>query len=295
MQNVVKDNDLTICRHKNCHSLCVTDSIDSVLNYRNGSIYAFKGNFFWPILDTSVSPTEQTAKKISDYWNPNNNSKSLFLGPIDAALKDDNGFTYLFKLNTVYTFKEFEFIGSQKVDAFKSIDSILMTNFSKDYHMVYIFKDNNYWQIFPIYKMYNWTEMGDIYQKMNVKRIHRSFPVNIDATFEDNDNNVILISGENYMKIESNKFTTAIQESDFEMKFIYKDILNCKKSFYNQTIYRNYDQFIVSLITEKFGFPKQLRNEPLAVQCVDNQSAKQTNNWSKTLYYERLIIHLSTN
>ncbi|CAG2117282.1 unnamed protein product [Medioppia subpectinata] len=97
----VDENPVGICRVKNCRSLCNVETIDAVLNYRNGSIFAFKGNFFWQIMDKQLSPTLHTRKEIGNYWNPNNTTQTPFLGPISAAFKDNNGFTYLFKLSTL--------------------------------------------------------------------------------------------------------------------------------------------------------------------------------------------------
>ncbi len=47
--------------------------------------------------------------------------------------------------------------------------------------------------------MYNWLDTSSIFNIQDVDKIKPYFPTNIDAAFQDNDNNVIIIKGPQYI------------------------------------------------------------------------------------------------
>lgn len=89
-----------ICFSNTCSTLCSASKIDAALNFRNGTIFAFKGNLFWEIMNKNNPPLASNAKLISQYWNISSKMGNKFKGPIDAALNDNKGYTYFFKVRS---------------------------------------------------------------------------------------------------------------------------------------------------------------------------------------------------
>ncbi len=58
--------------------------------------------------------------------------------------------------------------------------------------------------------MYNWLDTSSIFNIQDVDKINPNFPTNIDAAFQDNDNNVIIIKGPQYISIPAHRFPVSI-------------------------------------------------------------------------------------
>lgn len=69
---------------------------------------------------------------------------------------------------------------------------------------------NNFWQIWSNTKMYNWLDTSSIFNIQDVEKIKPYFPTNIDSAFQDNDNNVIIIKGPQYISIPAHRFPVSI-------------------------------------------------------------------------------------
>jgi hypothetical protein len=58
--------------------------------------------------------------------------------------------------------------------------------------------------------MYNWLDTSSIFNIQDVDKINPNFPTNIDAAFQDNNNNVIIIKGPQYISIPAHRFPVNI-------------------------------------------------------------------------------------
>ncbi|NXN12409.1 VTNC protein, partial [Indicator maculatus] len=126
--------------------LCSRKPFDAFTDLKNGSLYAFRGRYFYELDKTSVLPGYP--KLISDFWG--------IEGPIDAAFTRINcqGKTYLFKGSQYWRFDD----GSLDPgyprnisEGFEGIPNNVDAAFAlpaHNYHgneRVYFFKDKYYW------------------------------------------------------------------------------------------------------------------------------------------------------
>ncbi|NWI28118.1 VTNC protein, partial [Sula dactylatra] len=126
--------------------LCSRKPFDAFTDLKNGSIYAFRGKYFYELDETSVRPGYP--KLISDVWG--------IEGPIDAAFTRINcqGKTYLFKGSQYWRFDDGALDPGYPRDiseGFEGIPNSIDAAFALPAHSyhgnerVYFFKDKYYW------------------------------------------------------------------------------------------------------------------------------------------------------
>ncbi|KAF1609972.1 Vitronectin, partial [Eudyptes chrysolophus] len=126
--------------------LCSRKPFDAFTDLKNGSLYAFRGKYFYELDETSVRPGYP--KLISDVWG--------IEGPIDAAFTRINcqGKTYLFKGSQYWRFDDGALDPGYPRDiseGFEGIPNSIDAAFALPAHSyhgnerVYFFKDKYYW------------------------------------------------------------------------------------------------------------------------------------------------------
>ncbi|XP_075576289.1 vitronectin [Pelecanus crispus] len=126
--------------------LCSRKPFDAFTDLKNGSIYAFRGKYFYELDKTSVRPGYP--KLISDVWG--------IEGPIDAAFTRINcqGKTYLFKGSQYWRFDDGALDPGYPrniSEGFEGIPNSINAAFALPAHSyygnerVYFFKDKYYW------------------------------------------------------------------------------------------------------------------------------------------------------
>ncbi|NXK49376.1 VTNC protein, partial [Chauna torquata] len=126
--------------------LCSRKPFNAFTDLKNGSIYAFRGKYFYELDETSVRPGYP--KLISDIWG--------IEGPIDAAFTRINcqGKTYLFKGNQYWRFDDGALDPGYPrniSEGFEGIPNNIDAAFALPAHSyhgnerVYFFKDKYYW------------------------------------------------------------------------------------------------------------------------------------------------------
>ncbi|XP_040471781.1 vitronectin [Falco naumanni] len=126
--------------------LCSRKPFDAFTDLKNGSIYAFRGKYFYELDETSVRPGYP--KLISDVWG--------IEGPIDAAFTRINcqGKTYLFKGSQYWRFDDGALDPGYPrniSEGFEGIPNNVNAAFALPAHSyhgnerVYFFKDKYYW------------------------------------------------------------------------------------------------------------------------------------------------------
>ncbi|NXD72152.1 VTNC protein, partial [Eolophus roseicapillus] len=126
--------------------LCSRKPFDAFTDLKNGSLYAFRGKYFYELDETSVRPGYP--KLISDVWG--------IEGPIDAAFTRINcqGKTYLFKGSQYWRFDDGVLDPEYPRDiseGFEGIPNDIDAAFALPAHSyrgnerVYFFKDKYYW------------------------------------------------------------------------------------------------------------------------------------------------------
>ncbi|KAM6242421.1 vitronectin [Porphyrio hochstetteri] len=126
--------------------LCSRKPFDAFTDLKNGSVYAFRGKYFYELDKTSVRPGYP--KLISDVWG--------IEGPIDAAFTRINcqGKTYLFKGSQYWRFDDGVLDSGYPRDiteGFEGIPNDVDAAFALPAHSfhgnerVYFFKDKYYW------------------------------------------------------------------------------------------------------------------------------------------------------
>ncbi|XP_009698403.1 PREDICTED: vitronectin, partial [Cariama cristata] len=126
--------------------LCSKKPFNAFTDLKNGSIYAFRGKYFYELDKTSVRPGYP--KLISDVWG--------IEGPIDAAFTRINcqGKTYLFKGSQYWRFDDGALDPGYPrniSEGFEGIPNNIDAAFALPAHSyhgnerVYFFKDKNYW------------------------------------------------------------------------------------------------------------------------------------------------------
>ncbi|NWH80997.1 VTNC protein, partial [Piaya cayana] len=126
--------------------LCSGKPFDAFTDLKNGSLYAFRGKYFYELDKTSVLPGYP--KLISDVWG--------IEGPIDAAFTRINcqGKTYLFKGSQYWRFDDGALDSGYPRDiseGFEGIPNDIDAAFALPAHnyrgneRVYFFKDKYYW------------------------------------------------------------------------------------------------------------------------------------------------------
>ncbi|CAL1573156.1 unnamed protein product [Knipowitschia caucasica] len=126
---------------------CSGQTFDAFLQLKNGSIYAFRGEYFFELDDTSVLPGYP--KVIEDVWG--------IPGPIDAAFTRINcqGKTYIFKGNQYWRFDGDVMDGDYPRDlsvGFDGIPSDMDAAFAvpapshRGKEKAYFFKDDKYYE-----------------------------------------------------------------------------------------------------------------------------------------------------
>ncbi|NXO53963.1 VTNC protein, partial [Aramus guarauna] len=126
--------------------LCSGKPFDAFTDLKNGSLYAFRGKYFYELDKTSVRPGYP--KLISDVWG--------IEGPIDAAFTRVNcqGKTYLFKGSQYWRFDDGTLDSGYPRDiseGFEGIPNNIDAAFALPAHSyqgnerVYFFKDKYYW------------------------------------------------------------------------------------------------------------------------------------------------------
>ncbi|KAG8590154.1 hypothetical protein GDO81_006656, partial [Engystomops pustulosus] len=127
--------------------LCSGKPFDAFTNFKNGSIYAFRGKYFYELNDKRA--LDGYPKLIKDVWG--------IEGPIDAAFTRLNcqGKTYLFKGKQYWRFSDGGLDSGYPraiVDGFLNIPDDIDAAFSlpannyEGYEKAYFFKGNRYWQ-----------------------------------------------------------------------------------------------------------------------------------------------------
>ncbi|KFV71946.1 Vitronectin, partial [Struthio camelus australis] len=126
--------------------LCSRKPFDAFTDLKNGSLYAFRGKYFYELDETSVRPGYP--KLISDIWG--------IEGPIDAAFTRINcqGKTYIFKGSQYWRFDDGALDPGYPRDiseGFEGIPNNIDAAFALPAHSyhgnerVYFFKDKYYW------------------------------------------------------------------------------------------------------------------------------------------------------
>ncbi|NXJ44251.1 VTNC protein, partial [Ciconia maguari] len=126
--------------------LCSGKPFDAFTDLKNGSLYAFRGKYFYELDETSVRPGYP--KLISDVWG--------IEGPIDAAFTRINcqGKTYLFKGSQYWRFDDGALDPGYPrniSEGFEGIPNSIDAAFALPAHSyhgnerVYFFKDKHYW------------------------------------------------------------------------------------------------------------------------------------------------------
>ncbi|XP_074778624.1 vitronectin [Athene noctua] len=126
--------------------LCSKKPFDAFTDLKNGSLYAFRGKYFYELDETSVRPGYP--KLISDVWG--------IEGPIDAAFTRINcqGKTYLFKGSEYWRFDDGALDPGYPrsiAEGFEGIPNDIDAAFALPAHSyygnerVYFFKDKYYW------------------------------------------------------------------------------------------------------------------------------------------------------
>ncbi|NXJ79502.1 VTNC protein, partial [Trogon melanurus] len=126
--------------------LCSRKPFDAFTDLKNGSLYAFRGKYFYELDETSVRPGYP--KLISDIWG--------IEGPIDAAFTRINcqGKTYLFKGSQYWRFDDGALDPGYPrniSEGFEGIPNNIDAAFALPAHSyhgnerVYFFKDKYYW------------------------------------------------------------------------------------------------------------------------------------------------------
>uniref|UniRef100_A0A8D0FRS8 SMB domain-containing protein n=1 Tax=Strix occidentalis caurina TaxID=311401 RepID=A0A8D0FRS8_STROC len=131
---------------KEPEELCSRKPFDAFTDLKNGSLYAFRGKYFYELDETSVRPGYP--KLISDVWG--------IEGPIDAAFTRINcqGKTYLFKGSEYWRFDDGVLDPGYPrsiAEGFEGIPNNVDAAFALPAHSyygnerVYFFKDKYYW------------------------------------------------------------------------------------------------------------------------------------------------------
>jgi len=126
----------------NNRELC-SGGVDAMVTLKNDTTYAFKGNQYWRLTDTSIEPGYPRSIR-RDWGMPGN---------IDAAFTWTNGRTYFFKGNEYWRFTD----GTMDDDYPKSmatgfggipsnVDAAMVWPAN---NKIYFFKDNKYWKFDP--------------------------------------------------------------------------------------------------------------------------------------------------
>lgn len=176
--------------------MCQDAKLDSILKAEDGSIYAFKGNFYWSIAVYYF----ENPKRISDTW------KGL-PGNLDASFYyEKTGLTYFFKGYKFWEFDGFnmksdspKIIGS---DDFFGVPSNIDAAFvySEDGH-IYFTKGNNIYRY--IFKK---GKVANNYPKPLTN--WRGLPEKVDAVFQLNGGYHYFFIGQEYYRYDENKSRT---------------------------------------------------------------------------------------
>ncbi|XP_053313062.1 vitronectin [Spea bombifrons] len=133
--------------HQTPDSLCSGESFDAFTNLKNGSIYAFRGKYFYELDDKKA--LDGYPKLIKDVWGID--------GPIDSAFTRVNcqGKTYLFKGKHYWRFTDGILDSGYPREISNGFHKIpddidaafaLPANNYQGKEKVYFFKGNRYWQ-----------------------------------------------------------------------------------------------------------------------------------------------------
>ncbi|RWS14465.1 matrix metalloproteinase 1-like protein [Dinothrombium tinctorium] len=210
--------------------MCLTPSVDTIIKLNGGSIYFFRGKYFW-LLDKILPPFVKDAKQISEYWQQ--------LPPyLDASYTDRQENNIFIKDDTVFIFFQMKLVQKAALSEFKiNSDRVDAAIFWKSKNLkddtIYLFKENWFW-----------TQRQNQLQRY-AKRLPRELHAcsSMDATLVINDL-IFIFKDWNFYTIDGNLFPDKLHSASINSRLSMQDIFNCDSNFYLDIGVGTYQQYL---------------------------------------------------
>ncbi|XP_078680863.1 macrophage metalloelastase-like [Branchiostoma floridae x Branchiostoma belcheri] len=198
---------------------CSGKSFDAFTRVANGTMYAFRGKYFWQLTERGVSPGYP--QLIKDVWQG-------LPGNLDAAMfYEINGKTYFFKGGQFWRFTGDSMDSGypRSISGWRTVSDIDAALYYGEWDgktRTYFFKDGQYW------RYTGGARAGADSGYPRSLSLWRGFPTRIDAAFTSADGSRYIFREDRYWKLAANR--PAVDTNGGYPRSVATDFLGCAKT-----------------------------------------------------------------
>merc|ERR1719348_478109 len=180
----------------NNRELCRSNQVDTMVTLRDGVTYAFKGEKYWKLTETSVEPGYP--RSISEDWTG-------MPGNLDASFTWKNGKTYFFKGSKYWRFSDIGNMDFGYPKEFSKGFSGIPENVDAAFlwpvnNKIYFFKGSQYWKFDPEKN----PPVSDTYPRPISN--WQGVPNNLDAALQYSNGKTYFFKDGKYFRFDDRKF-----------------------------------------------------------------------------------------